>query len=689
MKPRRFGFFLLGTSVWLASIAADAPHDTAILQAPWPRTLFFRRSEADASRGQLDYRAWAEKYSRLDGIIGKALDEEISGRSATLPFFTRFKAEYPAQTVLIHINGNARLPDFEAGEFFAGHWLYFNGVRVLDALPASGGQATVRVSDPALFDLQGGRYHNAPDDIGLCALDAAGKPDWREAEQVQLVAVDRAARTITIRRGCYGTKPRAFPAGRAYAAAHVFEGPWGREGRSHTLWRYNYATTCPRDREGRSAADVWARQLGRWFGPRGRLAPFDGLEFDSTFFAATNPAGKRRGADCDADGRRDDGVIDGINVYGIGFIEFCRELRRELGPARLILADGALDHDRSQRASGVLNGIESEGFPELRDPTVGDWSGGLNRHDFWRKQGAAPAISYINHKFIRVGEKPTAGTNLADVPWNIHRLVFAAALFTDTALTASLEVPAEKPGAMPIWDEWVGGREQRKGWLGFPLEPARHLALQAPQLLPAGRELEARLQATGATVKVEDGRILLKPKDRATIMTLRVKDVETRGPDLLVRGVIGGAALPGYPGAMARLLHVRLVPAGGEPDARMAPMAWAGTTPSPATFYFDRVPAAKVDLLLSIEGPAPVEIAELAAHAAPDLMSRAYDHGLVVANPGSSAATFDLTSLYPGKRFRRLRATSGQDAAANDGQPVGATITLGPKDARFLIEAPR
>jgi hypothetical protein len=44
----------------------------------------------------------------------------------------------------------------------------------------------------------------------------------------------------------------------------------------------------------------------------------------------------------------------------------------------------------------------------------------------------------------------------------------------------------------------------------------------------------------------------------------------------------------------------------------------------------------------------------------------------------------DLAALAPGKGFRRLQGTSGQDAETNDGQPVGQTVTLAPLDGLFL-----
>ena len=82
-----------------------------------------------------------------------------------------------------------------------------------------------------------------------------------------------------------------------------------------------------------------------------------------------------------------------MNAYGIGVVEFCRRLREKLGPQRLILADGMAV--TNQRAFRILNGIESEGWPELRDWEARDWSGGLNRHLFWNQNAFTPVFNYM------------------------------------------------------------------------------------------------------------------------------------------------------------------------------------------------------------------------------------------------------------------------------------------------------
>ncbi len=74
------------------------------------------------------------------------------------------------------------------------------------------------------------------------------------------------------------------------------------------------------------------------------------------------------------DGQPDSGIIGGMNSYGIGAIEFCQRLIERMH-GKIILADGR--YKENQPAFGLLNGIESEGWPGLRDPRIEDYAGGF------------------------------------------------------------------------------------------------------------------------------------------------------------------------------------------------------------------------------------------------------------------------------------------------------------------------
>jgi hypothetical protein len=554
---------------WVASVAlvasatllqtghAELSQDLRILVDGYPQAFFFRASEGVAANPRVSYEQWETTFERLSGIMGKVLDEEVPGRSArNIDFFTRFKERHPEQVVLLHYNGRSRDPRFQTEEFFAGHWIYFNGSKVLSDVPAEKGEMEIRVADPGLYHLNVGRYRRDNEDIGIFMLDGDGRPDWSRCEQVQLLSVDYAAKTIRVRRGCYGTEPRYFPADKSYAAAHVTEGPWGKQ--SHLLWLYNYSTRCPRDAEGRSCANVHADDLASRFLAEGELSAFDGLEFDVLTFQLHQSG--ERGADCDGDGDIDHGIFKGLNTYGIGVVEFCRLLREKLGEETLIMADG--HGAQHQRCFGTLNGIESEGWPNLSDWEIRDWSGGLNRHFFWARNGRDPPFSYVNHKFTTAGEEP-GSRRVQGVGSGIHRLVFAAAMFTDSAICYSYPPPKENGELFGIWDELQMGVEHRLGWLGHPVGSAVRVAKREPDLLdglgsPPVPELLSRLHGESLRFAADNNEeIQVSAADsEVSELRFRLEDVPCRGPDLFVSLKAHAAARTGYPTEVARLMWV-------------------------------------------------------------------------------------------------------------------------------------
>ncbi|MBM4044166.1 MAG: hypothetical protein FJ279_03560 [Planctomycetes bacterium] len=114
-------------------------------------------------------------------------------------------------------------------------------------------------------------------------------------------------------------------------------------------------------------------------------------------------------------------------------------------------------------------------------------------------------------------------------------------------------------------------------------------------------------------------------------------------------------------------------------------MTWVNDADFTSGFYFSDIRSSQVDLEFIVESSEPVWLRDLAAYAHPDATYREFERGLVVANPSPRPYTFDLERLFPGKRFRRLKATANQDTKTNDGSAVAGRLTLEPKDALFLI----
>lgn len=987
----------------------------------YPRVFYFRATESACSpRAYPTYESWERNFDGLMGIMGKCLEEECLGRMPRAPqFFTKFKQRHPNQAVLLHFNGNSRDPLFERENYFPGHWVYRKAVTITEDVPATAGESVIYVSDASGFRVNAGRYQTHSDDISLFGTKD-GKHDWYCCEHVQLVSVDIRAKTITVKRGCYGSKPLAFEKGKSRAAAHQVEGPWGAN--NHFLWYYNYSTHCPRDKNGKTCSDLLVDDLAGWFGKGGVLEAYDGIEFDVHF--------NQTHGDTTGDGMLDNGVVDGKNNYGIGVVEFGRKLRARMGEDFIIQADGALGKGgvRSQRCWGLFNGIESEGWPNLPDWEIEDWSGGMNRHRFWQQNARTPAFNYINHKWVQgIPDRPGFHRQV-DVPFSRHRLVFAAGQFFDAMIcyssvpklpkstgytywhrdvtlppnarllfsigmgakspersdgvwfkvlvaevtagqadeyeqifekssnefkwlpqAVSLEKyagktmrltfvadcgpsdnattdqaywgdvriesdgdaqrlvtrklpamgmrlrnreeqpiipktgarlsysgaaeiggqplpaytvhpPYQRQGAFekfPIWDEFVCGQDNVLGWLGSPEAPAVHMAEKTPDLFRGtGRGPALAKQVTGRVVaSAGETGVTIRSKDaNAKTLKFAIKDVPANGEDLFVSLTMKGSPMTGYPREMARFAQVSASGGminllAGEPDetgmclrggkevpvdkstgaqvqnhqrtiggttlptvfvhppyrgrvgyaywikgtevlpntelrfsigmgekspersdgvwfkvyaaqvkdgivgpyaqifetsskahqwiphrvplaeyagqqvrlkfvADCGPannsvtdhahwgdvkiittgasesdvtkavqyMTWVNDRSFASTFYYRHVKTKQVDLSFTIESPEPVVIESIRAHAHPDAMYRVFEKGLVLANPARRPYTFDLNSIAPGRSYRRLKATKFQDNVTNNGEPVSDKVTLGERDALFLLQ---
>jgi len=659
-----------------------------VLEENYPRAFFFRIPQFIEE----PYEEWEEKYNSLMGIQAKVLEEELPGISdPNIEFFTRFKQNNPDQFVSLHYNGNSRDPRNAGPDFFAGHWLYFNGAEVLSDVPSEEGISEIRVSDVTLFKTGTGRYNNSNEDLGICELDAEGHPDWQRSEQLQLVSIDPEAGTITVRRGCYGTSPRDFRAGNSYIASHVHSGPWEEFG--NLMWFYNHSTTCPRDPEGRNCTDVLVGDLASHFLEGGDLAAFDGIEFDVLFYDLSKhnflwnywAPGSNRAPDTNADGVSDQGVFDNYNAYGEGVMRFLRELRAKLGDDRLIMAD----HNSSaqQRAFGIISGIECEGWPLMKDYRMESWAGGINRNLFWAENARDPKMNYINHKWF------PKMLDTVDIPISSNRIIMAVSCLTNMAIGEGFFMPEKEPGQSgpAIWDELVMGKANVPGWLGKPLQPAMRLAKQHENILGelSLQELMDRIESSDknpASISLDDQAIKIEGRSSGdqAFMELLLKDLPCSEKGLTLFMTFTGGSLAGTSEETGRYLYVT-----PEPPARELPERWftsyMNMKPFESAFYYTGLPEAGIDFRLKIEGSEAVWLHSLEAYAYPDAMVREFENGIVLANPAPYPLVFNLDKLFPGRRFQRLTGSSRQDPVINDGSIVKGDVILGAKDALFLI----
>jgi len=644
------------------------PPKIELLTSGYPRAFFFRRSENLITAG---YENWEKTFNRLGGIMGKNVNEEILNRKVTLPFFQKFKQQNPQQAVFLHYNGNARDP-LDGSVFYQGHWVYYEGTSLLHDVDDDNNQVTIKVKDASIFKIKTGRAKNRNDDLAICKINADGSLDWNYAEQLTLVDADYKNNTLTVNRGKHGTKPLKFMAGKCVVAPHAVEGPWGDN--NNLLWLYNHSTTCPKDKNGKTCDDILINDIASKFKPGGELSSFDGVEFDVLWNELRNENNETaRKADVDANGKGDNGILKDINVYSAGVFNFCKNLRTAMGPDKIIMADGMTS--LFQRGVGYLNGIESEGWPHLKDPEVNDWSGGWNRHLFWNENSFQPAFNYINFKYAQ---------NVTPPPIGRQRLGWAVSQMLDANVTASgyvLEKPADGI-RIAMNDEFVAGAKQQKYWLGYPKGATVRLALQQPDLLknkgvqPDPVFLE-NIIGENVDVKVDGNAISLNSFKQGNIK-FAIENIPANGTDLIISLKVKCDPRNGYPATMPRLLNVSYK---GEAQKIMT---WCNAKWFNATFYFRNVKEDKLSLIFEIESNESLFIKDITAHAYPDVAYRIFDNGLVLANPSFKPFEFDLKKIAPALKLSRLQGTAAQDIIANNGKPVGDKLIISEREGLFL-----
>jgi hypothetical protein len=286
-------------------------------------------------------------------------------------------------------------------------------------------------------------------------------------------------------------------------------------------------------------------------------------------------------------------------------------------------------------------------------------------------------FNYINHKHL--GGKPLPDGNRRAAPPIDHaynRIVFAGAMMLDHALCCTIEAPPEEGKIAGVWDELIGGTANKLGWLGMPKAPPQRLAFDTANTLA-----KPIFSSDNATITETADGFTIQGKDPSqAVTTIQLKVPVDAGGELLLRYTATAQPSHFIASKAPRILRVGTVT-----NRFDLHHSWVDDKPIPYTFYGTALPADEAIITFDIEGSEPWTLSQISAHAHPDVLLRAYDNGLVLANPSSKPYTFDLAKLLPGEKFRRIQGTPLQDTQVNNGQPVGNTLTLGPKDGLFLM----
>jgi hypothetical protein len=666
----------------IGTFTAFCQENLQIINGNFPRAFFFRDMETMV--GRVDFPEFDKNCNRLMGIEGKAYPEAgttINSANA-ISFYTSFKNAHPNQLVLLHFLGSSRSPDFQINAFSPGHWVHYVGTTASTNIPLQPTDTDIPVGDVSMFSTSVG-LGMLKDDITLCAM-VSGKPDWTQCEQVKLISIDATKKIIRVQRGQYNTLPRAFSAG-AYVAPMILEVSGADNG--VRLWYYNFASNCPKDSNGQNCSDILAKDLGDRFAVGHDLASFDGIEFDVLQrFAPEINRSPRKGVDVDGDGVLDNGIFNQTNSFAAGTVAFFKSLRIAMGN-RLILSDGW--SASNQRAFGIVNGVESEGWPNLFDLNVNDWSGGLNRMRFWKfKSATSRKLNYALLKFNQ------DGTILSSVAASTARLVFAGSVFTGSAITCSIEPDPIGTSRIGIWDELVRGVDNKVGWLGKPKGPAVHLAEKMPNFL-TGQKVTSLpfLIPKNETSSNDQGDIkIIDNKSDNTKLTFQLV-IPTQGADqvihsdIYVKMIARAAPYANQPVEEGRKFTVSVNGSTETPS-----MCWLKDSNFTLNYAFRNITTPTVTLNFEIDSSEAMWIHDVEVYGSQDITYREFEHGLVVANPSYAPFTFNnnnsLSTLFPGIQFWRIKGSSNQDPETNNGALVSNPLILQSKDALFLSKAP-
>jgi len=468
--------------VLLAASAVASSAEMPALRDEFPKAVHYRYAnnfKVKPGQEETAYRDWLANYGCL---MGAELDGRVTlSNDGRREIIERVKREHPEQFLIFYSTGHIKVPTEQTdpasgklSDYSHGHWVYLPRVRVLHDIPAESGISELRVQLPSPVkrsdgdtrlqdeDVAASKTRGAfslrpdrGDDICLYSLRADGTPDWENAEQVRLVGLDEDRGVIRVQRGCYGTSPRAFT-GAVFAAVHA-------EVTSFHGWLYNFSTFCPRDRQGRTAGDVWAEAYARIFRPGGSSAHFDALQLDTLL----DDIWPGRGSDINNNGL-DDATEDlgGVNWFGVGLCRALEKLRALL-PARTLLLP-----DAGNRAFAYVNGWEVEGFPGRHDPAWRKYSEVCNRLELSRHLCRPPRYTHVQHKIFNYTLSQEGEPRILcgrDLPFHLSRAVMGLATIHEAAVTWYSLPPPESDGRAGVYDEMRMGAANRLAWLGKPL----------------------------------------------------------------------------------------------------------------------------------------------------------------------------------------------------------------------------
>lgn len=670
--------FLAGMNIVSAQTDKDFSAKEAF-RPEYPKQFTFRGEYN--TRANADYESYAASAAFSCGFIQKYVPYDEMMRLdpvRTAHYAVRYAREHPEKTVLLHWDAEEHVNSIpeSASKYFPGHWALYEGsvlsspldrtsewIHVADAaplnMPLSNPKARSKWKCPVLL---------------VVALDATGKPVWADSEYVAIDEIDMSRNAVRVRRGVALSTPRKFAAGSRVMPISSYLG-------SEYLFCFNYSVDCPRDENGKTAADVEFEELCDLFEPgSGLLYGLDGIAFDVLNWM---PPHDRELLDTNGDGKAD-GAFDlrtGEDLWRRGAYAFQKRLREHFGPDFILANDGYSEKD--QRAVGVFNGIESEGLVRHNDAFRG-FSKTVNVFGYWAAcNPMTPRMATIVPKVMNGADKPREEQYV--------RLCMATATCLGAAVNNGPVVSEEE-----VPDEMRGGNLNRACWLGAPLGAMRNYGLEGWDLLDGTGQTDSfadQWQADNCEIRRQGAGMAVVGRnsgayDPHSVLRMAPIRIPEGVNDITVTFEI--RAVEGLKDMDASVPRMVRLSAEGLPSYeksrnlnRMYNDMW-GLCDTQGymrqTFCFRNVAGREIGFVLDIEGRGEVLIRDFRVNAATEALARVYENGAVLVNPSLQAHTFDLEDLSPGVRYARLKGTS----SVNNGRREDRFVTLGPLEGLFL-----
>ena len=578
-----------------------------------------------------DYDTWEKKYVTSSGLLRKYICEELKIDTILYSWLNRFAETYPEKLLLLHFNGEARqvndYPEINK-KYFPGHWVYETGSLLSEDCTSS--QTHIQVKAIDYFREKAYVYRNTsprrwiPHYVLLVELDEQGNKLWYNSEIAHIKSIDSSTSTLILKRGKTNTQSRSFKAGKTYVAP-LAGGIWGND----VMFYYNLSSACPKDKNGRTAANVLLNEIHHWFNPdNGILKKLDGIAFDVNYFDVS----KHESWDTNNDGQADGGWINGQNIWQAGDLQFLKNLRKRMGQNFIITCDG--QHPINQQAVGVLNGIESEGLVQHNDGWRG-FSRTVNTHLYWDKfNPLSPQFRYVVLKLMDGNDQHHAE--------RLRRFGVATA----SCLGAYTTVP-DSYSFLPSWIQPCSfGRIQG--------ELIRY-AKSSPNLLsgtPAELLHKGILKGENCCMSIQGNSIIIKPATQSS--TLSIKNVELPTGDITIFIEAETITPPDANSDLVpRFIYASLSNLPDyEPEKKTKEFftdlyGLVGHEKNENSFYFRRpkVSAGKQTLTITIKGTEQLQIHSIKIYNRPDIIIRQFENAVVCVNPSLEEQEIHLSDF--------------------------------------------